>query len=151
MGRESGASNDRERALDALRAIALIRVVLWHTYGNAAITYVIAAVPTMFFVTGSLLSASSAARDPHAVEAELRRIVLPGTTTLEVIVNRYGEPSTRSLRRGPGDVDIVGYNHEAVLRPAFPLLPLLSFPRRDPADTFFEVSDGVVMRFWTEM
>ena len=56
VGRTRGASTDRERALDALRAIALIRVILWHTYGNAAITYVVAAVPTMFFVTGSLFA-----------------------------------------------------------------------------------------------
>ena len=67
-----------ERALDALRAIALIRVVLWHTYGNAAITYVVAAVPTMFFVTGSLF-AKSAERRPVAevVRNRVRRIFVP--------------------------------------------------------------------------
>jgi hypothetical protein len=105
----------------------------------------------LFFATGSLLSASSDSRDPEAVDAVLRHAVQPGITTLEAIVDRYGEPSRRSLRRGPGNVEILGYNHEAVLRPAFPLLPLLSFPRRDPADTFFEITDGVVTRFWTEM
>jgi CubicO group peptidase (beta-lactamase class C family)/peptidoglycan/LPS O-acetylase OafA/YrhL len=78
VGRWSGASRDRERALDALRAIALVRVVLWHTYGNAAITYVIAAVPTMFFVTGSLF-AKSAERRPVAevVRNRVRRIFVP--------------------------------------------------------------------------
>jgi CubicO group peptidase (beta-lactamase class C family)/peptidoglycan/LPS O-acetylase OafA/YrhL len=78
VGRRSGATNDRERALDALRAIALIRVVLWHTYGNAAITYIIAAVPTMFFVTGSLF-AKSAERRPvrDVVRNRVRRIFVP--------------------------------------------------------------------------
>jgi CubicO group peptidase (beta-lactamase class C family)/peptidoglycan/LPS O-acetylase OafA/YrhL len=78
VSRGVGASSDRERALDALRAIALLRVVLWHTYGNAAITYVIAAVPTMFFVTGSLF-AKSAGRRPVAavVRNRLRRIFIP--------------------------------------------------------------------------
>ena len=73
-----GQSTDRERALDALRAIALVRVVLWHTYGNAAITYVVAAVPTMFFVTGSLF-AKSAERRPVAevVRNRVRRIFVP--------------------------------------------------------------------------
>lgn len=78
VGRWSGASKERERALDALRAIALVRVMLWHTYGNAAITYVIAAVPTMFFVTGSLF-AKSAQRKPVAevVRNRIRRIFVP--------------------------------------------------------------------------
>ncbi|TML11420.1 MAG: hypothetical protein E6G39_13965 [Actinobacteria bacterium] len=78
VGRTRGASTDRERTLDALRAIALIRVVLWHTYGNAAITYVVAAVPTMFFVTGSLF-AKSVQRQPVAavIRHRLRRIFVP--------------------------------------------------------------------------
>ena len=74
----SGEATDRERALDALRAIALVRVVLWHTYGNAAITYIVAAVPAMFFVTGSLF-AKSAQRRPVAevVRNRVRRIFVP--------------------------------------------------------------------------
>jgi len=78
VGRRSGATTDRERALDALRAIALIRVVLWHTYGIAAMTYIIAAVPTMFFVTGSLF-AKSAERRPvgEVVRNRVRRIFVP--------------------------------------------------------------------------
>jgi CubicO group peptidase (beta-lactamase class C family)/peptidoglycan/LPS O-acetylase OafA/YrhL len=74
----SGATKDRERALDALRAIALVRVVLWHTYGNAAITYVVAAVPAMFFVSGSLF-AKSVERRPlvEVVRNRIRRIIVP--------------------------------------------------------------------------
>ena len=30
----------REIALDAIRSAALVRVVIWHTFGAAAITYV---------------------------------------------------------------------------------------------------------------
>jgi len=47
----------RELFLDALRPIALVRVMFWHVFGMAAITYV-AAMPVMFFVTGSLLAKS---------------------------------------------------------------------------------------------
>lgn len=103
----------------------------------------------LFLATGSLLSASGAGADADAVEAFLRQHVHPGSTTLSALVKRYGEPATRSVRRAPGETVIVGYHHEAVLRPGFRLLPLLSFPRRDPADTYFEISDGVVMRYWT--
>ena len=39
----------------AVRAIAIVRVVAWHAFGAAAITYFVAAMPAMFFVTGSLL------------------------------------------------------------------------------------------------
>jgi peptidoglycan/LPS O-acetylase OafA/YrhL len=48
----------REQFLDAIRAIAILRVVLWHTFGAAVITYFFSAVPAMFFVTGSLLAKS---------------------------------------------------------------------------------------------
>jgi CubicO group peptidase (beta-lactamase class C family)/peptidoglycan/LPS O-acetylase OafA/YrhL len=78
VSRGAGASIERERALDALRAIALVRVVLWHTYGNAFITYVIAAVPTMFFVAGSLFAKSAERRAVGAVvRNRLRRICVP--------------------------------------------------------------------------
>ena len=78
MSLRSGATKDRERALDALRAIALVRVVLWHTYGNAVITYIVAAVPAMFFVSGSLF-AKSAQRKPifEVVRNRIRRIIVP--------------------------------------------------------------------------
>lgn len=56
---------DREIFLDAIRTLALIRVVLWHATGAPPVTFLVAAVPTMFFVNGSLLAKS------------LRRGVLP--------------------------------------------------------------------------
>ena len=68
----------REGFLDILRAIALIRVVFWHAFGAAVITYVVSAVPAMFFVTGSLLASSL---DRHGARATLvdrfRRLFVP--------------------------------------------------------------------------
>jgi len=55
--------------LDALRALALVRVMIWHVFGVAAITYV-AAMPAMFFVTGSLLAKSLGRRQARAVLVE---------------------------------------------------------------------------------
>ena len=48
----------RETALDTLRSFATVRVMVWHAFGIAAITYLVAAMPAMFFVTGSLLAKS---------------------------------------------------------------------------------------------
>ena len=45
------ATSQREVFLDAIRVIALVRVVLWHALGLPVLTYLVAAVPTMFFVT----------------------------------------------------------------------------------------------------
>jgi CubicO group peptidase (beta-lactamase class C family)/surface polysaccharide O-acyltransferase-like enzyme len=69
---------ERERFLDAVRALAVVRVMVWHAFGFAAITYVVSAVPAMFFVTGSLLARSL---DRHGYRATLRdrarRLLLP--------------------------------------------------------------------------
>ncbi len=104
----------------------------------------------LFLASGGLLSASGSFTSGEAVESALRAAVQIGTTTRESLLEEFGEPATRAQRRGPGEIEIVGYNHEVIARPAFRLLPLLSFPRRDPADTFFEITDGVVTRYWTE-
>ena len=68
----------RERFLDAVRALAVVRVMVWHAFGYAAITYFVSAVPAMFFVTGSLLARSL---DRHGYVATLRdrtrRLLVP--------------------------------------------------------------------------
>jgi CubicO group peptidase (beta-lactamase class C family)/peptidoglycan/LPS O-acetylase OafA/YrhL len=50
-------SGKRDGFLDVVRALATIRVVLWHAFGAAALTFV-AAMPAMFFVTGTLYTGS---------------------------------------------------------------------------------------------
>ena len=76
-GRPPGTS-ERELFLDAIRAIAIVRVVAWHAFGVAAITYFVAAMPAMFFVTGSLLAKSMSRRPPGTVLADrFRRLLVP--------------------------------------------------------------------------
>lgn len=83
--RRAGAANPstlsgaaRDPFLDAIRAIALLRVMLWHAFGEPVLTYVIAAVPTMFFVTGSLLAKSLDRRPwPRVLADRARRVLLP--------------------------------------------------------------------------
>ena len=74
----SVSADGRDRFLDAIRTIALVRVMLWHAFGAAFLTYVVAAVPTMFFVTGSLLAKSLDRRPwPSVLTARARRMLVP--------------------------------------------------------------------------
>jgi CubicO group peptidase (beta-lactamase class C family) len=67
----------RDAALDLLRSVALVRVVLWHAIPWMWLTY-FAAMPAMFFVAGSLLSASTARRGyPSVLVQRFRRLLVP--------------------------------------------------------------------------
>jgi CubicO group peptidase (beta-lactamase class C family)/peptidoglycan/LPS O-acetylase OafA/YrhL len=78
QGSRAPSRNERELFLDAIRAIAIVRVVAWHAFGVATITYFVAAMPAMFFVTGSLLAKSMNRRRPRAVLADrFRRLLIP--------------------------------------------------------------------------
>jgi peptidoglycan/LPS O-acetylase OafA/YrhL len=44
----------RDGYLDSLKALALTRMVLWHTYAWPPLSFVIAAMPAMFFASGAL-------------------------------------------------------------------------------------------------
>lgn len=75
---ESAAAGGRELWLDAVRSIALLRVIIWHAFGVAAITYLLSAVPAMFFVTGSLLAKSLSRRSARTVLVDrARRLLVP--------------------------------------------------------------------------
>ncbi|HEV8298320.1 MAG TPA: serine hydrolase [Acidimicrobiales bacterium] len=67
----------RDGFLDAVRTMALLRVVLWHALGAAALTYFVAAVPAMFFVTGSLLAKSLRRGAGRVILDRGRRILVP--------------------------------------------------------------------------
>nr|MDQ3640802.1 acyltransferase family protein [Actinomycetota bacterium] len=73
-----GAPEGRETFLDVVRAVAIVRVIAWHAFGVAWITYVVAAMPAMFFVTGSLLAKSFGRRAPRTVLLDrFRRLLVP--------------------------------------------------------------------------
>ena len=72
------APGGRETFLDVIRAVAIVRVVVWHAFGLAAITYFVAAMPAMFFVTGSLLAKSLGRRGASTVLVDrFRRLLVP--------------------------------------------------------------------------
>jgi CubicO group peptidase (beta-lactamase class C family)/peptidoglycan/LPS O-acetylase OafA/YrhL len=66
----------RDVFLDLLRTVALLRVVLWHATGWAAVTAV-AAIPTMFFVSGSLFAGTRGRTAVQVTRDRLRRLLLP--------------------------------------------------------------------------
>ncbi|MCU1487021.1 MAG: beta-lactamase [Actinomycetia bacterium] len=72
------AARPRDRFLDVVRSIAVVRVIAWHTWGAPFLSWLVAAMPAMFFVTGSLLAASLDRRSPRAVVVDrLRRLLVP--------------------------------------------------------------------------
>lgn len=67
----------RDKGLDVMRGLALIRVYLWHATGWAALTW-IGALPVMFFVTGNLYVQSASRRSHGTVLRDRgKRLLLP--------------------------------------------------------------------------
>ncbi len=64
--------------LDLVRTVAIIRVLAWHAYGYAWISYFVASMPAMFFVAGSLM-AHSLERAPvrKVLHSRFRRLLIP--------------------------------------------------------------------------
>jgi len=65
----------RNQYLDLLRAVATVRVVVYHCTGWAALTVVFPAMSVMFALAGSLMAASLDKYGPWAVERRLHRLL----------------------------------------------------------------------------
>ncbi|KAB1922025.1 acyltransferase [Micromonospora noduli] len=74
----------RNRYLDLLRALAIVRVVVYHVTGWATLTLVFPAMSVMFALAGSLMAASLTRVGPAAVGHRLRRL-LPSLWVLAVV------------------------------------------------------------------
>jgi CubicO group peptidase (beta-lactamase class C family)/fucose 4-O-acetylase-like acetyltransferase len=76
--RANGPSVDSPRQVlwDAVRAIAVVRVVAWHTWRWWPLSW-FAAMPAMFFVSGVFLDRSLERRGGDAVRRRLRRLLIP--------------------------------------------------------------------------
>ncbi|MFI7607962.1 acyltransferase [Micromonospora sp. NPDC049366] len=74
----------RNRYLDLLRFLAIVRVVVYHVTGWAALTLVFPAMSVMFALAGSLMAASLERSGPAAVVRRLRRL-LPSLWVLAAV------------------------------------------------------------------
>ncbi len=72
------AGKPHNQFLDLIRTVAIIRVLAWHTYGFAWLSYLVASMPAMFFVAGSLMAHSlERASAYHVLVARFRRLLIP--------------------------------------------------------------------------
>lgn len=77
VGSSPGRRPGKDRLLDLIRITAIGRVILWHTWSWAWLTWV-PAMPAMFFVTGALLDGSLGRRGWWATtRSRLRRLLIP--------------------------------------------------------------------------
>src|SRR5262245_17856190 len=67
----------RNQYLDLLRALAVTRVVVYHTTGFALLTVGFPAMALMFALAGSLMAASIDKRGARAIWSRLRRLLPP--------------------------------------------------------------------------
>src|SRR5687768_6507876 len=74
----------RNRYLDLLRAAAIVRVVVYHSSGWAALTIVFPAMSVMFALAGSMMAASLDRYGAWSVERRLQRL-LPSLWVLVVV------------------------------------------------------------------
>ncbi|MBL7259621.1 acyltransferase family protein [Paractinoplanes lichenicola] len=78
-------ASNRNRYIDSLRALAIVRVVVYHAFGWAWLTYVLPAMGVMFAIAGSLMAASLAKGGARkAVWSRIRRL-LPALWTFAAV------------------------------------------------------------------
>lgn len=76
---------DRERYIDALRALALARVIVYHMFTVAWLSFVFPAVGVMFALAGSLMARSLERTPMSAVTNRIRRL-LPAVWVLGALL-----------------------------------------------------------------
>ncbi|MFJ8995799.1 acyltransferase [Streptomyces sp. NPDC102279] len=76
-GRRRGLPAVRDRYFDSLRAVALVRVVAYHTFGWAWAGLVFPSMGVMFGLAGTLMAKSLERPAPKVVKSRLRRLLPP--------------------------------------------------------------------------
>jgi len=75
----------RERYIDTLRAVALIRVIIYHAFAAAWLSFLFPAMGVMFALAGSLMARSLDRAPTRAVTSRVRRL-LPALWVLGVLL-----------------------------------------------------------------
>jgi fucose 4-O-acetylase-like acetyltransferase len=71
------AATGRDRYFDALRALALVRVVTYHCFGWAWLGFVFPSMGVMFALAGSLMARSLRRPALQVIRSRLRRLLVP--------------------------------------------------------------------------
>ncbi|WP_240802751.1 acyltransferase [Streptomyces sp. A0642] len=82
----AATASGRDRYLDLLRAVALVRVVVFHLFGWAWLTIAFPSMGVMFALAGSLMARSLARPAWSVVRGRLRRLLPPMWAFLAVVV-----------------------------------------------------------------
>src|ERR1041384_5477995 len=85
MTATTAPAGSRNRYIDTLRAVAIVRVIIYHAFGWAWLSFVLPAMGVMFAIAGSLMAASLAkAGARKAVWSRIRRL-LPALWTFAAV------------------------------------------------------------------
>ena len=77
-GSDRPTTPGRNHWLDAVRGVAVMRGVVWHTFATAFLSWTISTMPAMFFVAGSLLAHSLDKRPfRQLLRTRLKRLLIP--------------------------------------------------------------------------
>ena len=97
VGRPGSPARTRDRYLDVLRAVALVRVVVYHTFGFAWIGFLFPSMGVMFALAGSLVARSlDRTTGARVVHNRVRRL-LPSLWLLGVVLIPAMLPALRRL------------------------------------------------------
>ncbi len=111
-----------------------------------------AAVPVLFAGGCLIMSAQSSHQSGIKVSDSTLRQIEVGTTTESWLVVTLGEPSRRSTVEGKENVELLVYEHTIHVSSGGTVLFL--FAGGSDVDrisvAYFELTDGVVTRYWTE-
>ncbi|MFZ3573032.1 glycosyltransferase [Streptomyces sp. BH097] len=102
-----GRKAPRNLYLDFLRALALVRVVTYHTFNWAWLTFAFPAMGVMFALAGSLMARSLDRRDrsaPAVVRARMRRLLPPLWLFAVCVVTAMFVSGWRPARSGSVDL-----------------------------------------------
>src|SRR3954447_25395259 len=85
---KAGAGPHRDRYIDTLRAGALLRVILYHTFGFAWLPFIFPSMGIMFALAGGLVAASldRAQHNPWKVLSKRTRRLLPPLWMLGIVL-----------------------------------------------------------------
>ncbi|MGQ1837382.1 acyltransferase family protein [Kocuria turfanensis] len=93
----SGSEPGRDRYLDLLRSIALVRVVAYHTFAGAVFSLLFPAMGVMFALAGALMARSLRRPAAGVLRSRARRVLIPlwvyAATVLVLLVGQGWSPA----------------------------------------------------------